>query len=78
MRQAWHVAIHSSLMWQGPLIAKPLLLLRRLLIMWIKQAGGDPSAPPTKLDLSDTVPPGNFGSLRSSKIFSPHPRFGSG
>lgn len=47
LRQAWHVAIHSSLMWQGPFIAKPLLLLRRLLNMWIKQAGGDPPPPPT-------------------------------
>lgn len=76
LRQAWHVAIHSSLMWQGPFTAKPVLLLRRLLIMWIKQAGGDP--PPTKRDLSDTVPPGNFGSPRSCKIFSPRPRFRSG
>lgn len=51
MRQPWHVAIHSSLMWQGPSTAKPLLLLRRLLITVDKQAGGDPhhhhTSPPT-------------------------------
>ena len=50
VRQPWHVAIHSSLMWQGPSIAKPLLLLRRLLITVDKQAGGDtpplPAPPP--------------------------------
>lgn len=66
VRQAWHVAIHSSLMWQGPFIAKTLLLLRRLLITVDKQAGGGPPPAPnnpsirTKRDLSDTLPPGKF------------------
>lgn len=40
--QAWHIAIHSSLMCQGPPTAKPLLLLHRLLITVDKHAGGDP------------------------------------
>lgn len=40
--QAWHIAIHSCLMWQCPPTAKPPLLLHRLLITVDKHAGGDP------------------------------------
>ncbi|KAK2890176.1 hypothetical protein Q8A73_018476 [Channa argus] len=43
--QAWHIAIHSSLMWQGPPTAKPPLLLHRLLITVDKHTGGEAPTP---------------------------------
>lgn len=70
-------------MWQGPFIAKPPLLLHRLLITVDKHAGGDPPLPNTHTllssihtnwDLRDMLPPGNSGSARSRNLSS-HPRF---
>lgn len=80
--QAWHIAIHSCLMWQCPPTAKPPLLLHRLLITVDKHAGGDPpphthtslSSIHTNWDLRDTLPPGNSGST-CSRNYSSYPRF---